>query len=96
MQTHTAERRYLIPSSLAPSQAVEWKYRLIPRRAVPPIRSKTSNFHSLPRAAQQLLVLGVVGHCDRLIDQQHRDAVLDPVRAAQPWVVEQLVIADQK
>ena len=35
-------------------------------------------------------MLGVVGHGDGFVDEQHRDAVLDAVGAAQPRVVEQL------
>ena len=41
-------------------------------------------------------MLGVVGHSDRLVDKQNRDAVLDPVRAAQPRVVEEIVANQQQ
>ena len=43
-------------------------------------------------------MLGIVGHRDRLVDQKHGDAVLDAVRAAQPRVVEEFLMAgvDQK
>jgi len=33
----------------------------------------------------------VVADLDRLVDEQHGDAVFDAVGAPQPWVVEQLV-----
>jgi hypothetical protein len=38
-------------------------------------------------------MLGVVGHSDRLVDEQHRDAVLDAVRAPKARVVEELARA---
>ena len=41
-------------------------------------------------------MLGVVGHRDRFVDEQHRDAVLDAVAATQPRVVEQLIVTDQQ
>ena len=41
-------------------------------------------------------MLGVVGHRDGLVDEQHRDAVLDAVRAAKPRVVEELVVDQQQ
>lgn len=41
-------------------------------------------------------MLGVVGHGYGLVDEQHGDAILDAVDAAQPRVVKQFVIADQQ
>jgi len=41
-------------------------------------------------------MLGVVGHRDRLVDEQNRDAVLDAVRAAKPGVIEELVVDQQQ
>ena len=41
-------------------------------------------------------MLGVVGHRDCLVDEKHRDAVLDAVRAAKPGVVEALVVDQQQ
>jgi hypothetical protein len=41
-------------------------------------------------------MLGVVGHSDRLVDEQHRDAVLDAVRAPKARVVEELVVDQQQ
>ncbi len=41
-------------------------------------------------------MLGVIRHGEGLINQKHRDAVLDAVGPTQPRVVEQLVIADQQ
>ena len=38
-------------------------------------------------------MLGIVGHRDRFVDEQHGDAVLDPVRATKPRVVEELLMA---
>ena len=40
----------------------------------------------------------VVADLDRLVDQQHRDAVFDTVSTPQPRVVEQLLVifADQQ
>lgn len=40
-------------------------------------------------------MLSVVGHRDSLVDEKHRNAVLDAVRTAKPGVVEELV-ADQQ
>jgi hypothetical protein len=37
----------------------------------------------------------LVGHVAGLVDEQHRDAVVDPVGAAQPRVVQQLVVDEQ-
>ena len=37
-------------------------------------------------------MLGVVGDVDGLVDEQHRNAVLDAVGATQPGVVEELVV----
>jgi hypothetical protein len=41
-------------------------------------------------------MLGLVGHRDRFVDEQDRDAVLDAVRAAKPRVVEELVVNQQQ
>lgn len=41
-------------------------------------------------------MLGVIGHGDGLVDEKHRNAVLDAVGATQPGVVEQLVVADRQ
>jgi hypothetical protein len=41
-------------------------------------------------------MLGIVGHRDRFVDEQHWDAVLDPVRATKPRVVEELVVNQQQ
>jgi hypothetical protein len=38
-------------------------------------------------------MFGVIGHRDRLVDEEHRDAVLDAVRAPKPGVVEKLARA---
>jgi hypothetical protein len=40
-------------------------------------------------------MFGVVGDIRRLVDQQHRDAVLDPVRAPKTRVVKALAV-DEK
>ncbi len=36
---------------------------------------------------------GIVGHRDRFVDKQNGDAVLDPVRATKPRVIEELLMA---
>ena len=41
-------------------------------------------------------MLGLVGHRDRLVDEQYRDAVLDAVCATKPRVVEELLIHHQQ
>ena len=41
-------------------------------------------------------MLGIVGHRDSFVDEQHGDAVLDPVRATKPRVVEELVVNQQQ
>ena len=41
-------------------------------------------------------MFGVVSHRDRLVNEKHRNAVLDSIRAAQPRVVEVLVIDQQQ
>jgi hypothetical protein len=41
-------------------------------------------------------VLGVIGHRDRLVNEQYRDAVLDAVCAAKPRVVQKLVVDQQQ
>ena len=41
-------------------------------------------------------MLGVVGHHDCLVDEKHRDAVLDAVRAAKSGVVEALIVDQQQ
>lgn len=41
-------------------------------------------------------MFGVARHRHCLVDQKHRDAVLDAVRTAQPRVVEQLVVDQQQ
>jgi len=37
-------------------------------------------------------MLGVVGHDYGFIDEQHGNAVLDPIRSSEPGVVEEFVI----
>jgi len=41
-------------------------------------------------------MFGLVGHRDRLVDEQDRDAVLDAVCAVKPRVVEELVVHQQQ
>ena len=41
-------------------------------------------------------MLGIVGHRDSFVDEQHGDAVLDAVRATKPRVVEELVVDQQQ
>ena len=41
-------------------------------------------------------MLGVVGHRDRVVDEKHRNAVLDADRAAKPGVVEELIVDQQQ
>jgi hypothetical protein len=40
-------------------------------------------------------MLGVVGDVDGLVDEQHRNAVLDAVGATQPGVIEELVVDEE-
>jgi len=40
-------------------------------------------------------MLAVVGDVDGLVDEQHRNAVLDPVGASQPGVIEELVVDEE-
>ena len=47
-------------------------------------------------ALQQSLVLGIVGHGNGLVDEQHRDAVLDAVGTPQPGVVQKFVVNEQQ
>lgn len=37
-------------------------------------------------------MFGIIGHRDRLVDEKHGDAALDAIRAAEPSVVEELVV----
>ena len=41
-------------------------------------------------------MLGVVGHLDGLIDQQHGNAVLDAVGTPQSRVVEELIVDEKQ
>ena len=41
-------------------------------------------------------MLCVVGDIDRLVDEQHGDAVLDPVHPPKTWVVEALVVNEEQ
>ena len=41
-------------------------------------------------------MLGIVGHGDGFVDEQHRNAVLDAIGATQPGVVEELVVNQEQ